>query len=131
MKTSNPNKILSFAILLFLGLCYSCSEPGNPLEGSWELYTSKINEVVEEQYTPVTWTFKNNGRFVQVMNGPDGPIERAGEYIYNTSSGELHLHFDRGSNRHVLWIVVGLDEHSLNVEYTGYGFFVEREFRKK
>lgn len=65
------------------------------------------------------------------MNGPDGSIERAGDFTLDVAAGELHLHFDLGSDRHVLWIVVFLDEHSLNVEYTGYGFFVEREFRKK
>ncbi len=130
MKIRNSYITLCFVTLMISSVWLSCSGPDNPLHGTWELYTSKINEVVEEQYTPVTWTFKNNGRFVQVMDGPDGPIERAGEYIYNISAGELHLHFDRGSDRHVLWIVVGLDEHSLNVEYTGYGFFVEREFRR-
>lgn len=130
MKSNSTIKLF-FVIFMTSCVWLSCSGPDCLLHGTWTLSGSKINEILEEQYTPVTWTFKSNSRFVQIMNGPDGPIERAGEYNYDTAAGELHLHFDHGSNRHVRWAVVALDKHSLEVEYTGYGFFVERKFIRK
>ena len=91
---------------------------------------SKLNHIAEEGYTPLIWTFKNNGRFVQVMDLVDDTLIREGDFTYDRNEGELQLHFDTGSDRDVLWIVVHLDEEKLKVEYTGYGFFVERKFVK-
>ncbi len=123
---------VSAPVLLFLLslLVASCSGSKSELAGTWQLSASKLNQVVEEGYTPLTWTFKDNGRFVQIMNLVDDTLIREGDFTYDRNEGELQLHFDTGSNRDVLWVVVHLDEEKLMVEYTGYGFFVEREFVK-
>jgi len=119
-----------FTLLIFSLIVSSCTAPGSQLEGTWQLYDSKINQVAEESFTPLTWSFKGNGRFIQIMDLVEGELERGGKFEYDINEGELHLYYDEGSDRHVIWVVVHLDEQKMLVEYTGYGFFVEREFRK-
>lgn len=118
-----------FLFILLIGFV-SCGQSKDALHGSWELSVSKIFEVEEENFAALQWTFEPGGRFVQILEGPDGIIERTADWEYDRESGELHVLYDHSDND-VTWVVVELTRDTLAVEYTGYGFFVEQIFVRK
>ncbi len=108
----------------------SCGQSKDALHGSWELAVSKIFEVEEESFAGVNWIFEASGRFLQISDAPEGHIERTARWEYEADSGQLHIIYDHSDND-VTWVVVELTSDTLAVEYTGYGFFVERIFVRK
>ncbi len=109
---------------------FSCERTHDQFVGEWELTHSKIFGEEEVGYTPLFLTFSDDGSFVQVKKVLTGDQVREGQWHYNVSEQHLHMLYDHDNN-HVLWKVVGIDDNMLMMEYTSFGFFVEREFQRK
>lgn len=118
-------------LLVAAGLfLFSCERTQDQFVGQWELSHSKIFGEEEVGYTPLFLTFSGDGSFVQVKKVSEGDQVREGQWHFDATEQHLHMLYDHDNN-HVLWRLVDIDENMLMMEYTGFGFFVEREFRRK